>query len=406
MTTDGFYELSVDFIEIPALDENGLKLAQPDCQTTSYARYLELGDDPWEVPPAPNGSIGWTIEYSFFVTSIPTEVGTGDVPPIQITTSTPGFGGPTVLGCPVHVAVTYHCPNSPLTPDVSFPTTGTARGDFIELAQTTKNASQLTQLDRILLMVGRSADGDYFDLWGTIYDEAQAFLLANPDYILDMSELEMTNVQLLILLTEIKKLNLRGNLLGGGDASVLSSLPLTYLDMSYNLLGGTHDVQFLPMLSNGLVHLDISHNQMQEYYLFSTSNGGGNWIMDYVDISANFFAIGDYAYMQTKTFKFTDNVFPTVDFWLDPAKAGENLQQNTGNFGSNWQDIELIDLSNTQIAGSLDIPPTSDAHIITLLNAIVADGHTLDEAKVIVVRDPKWENEEYQPYDPSDIFND
>ena len=403
MTSDGFYELAIDFIEIPAVDGEGFKLPEPDCVTASYARYLTIFDDPWTPPPAPNGSIGWTIEYSFFTTSIPTEVGTGDAPEISITPDTPGYGSSTAQGCPVHVALTYHCPDSPLTPNISFPTTGTARGDFIVLAQTTTNPSQLTQLDRILIMVGRDADGDYSNIWGTIYDEAQAFLLANQDYILDMSELEMTNVQLLVLLTEIKKINLSNNLLGGGDVKVLADLPLTYVDMSYNLLGGTHDVQFQPMLAGGLVYLDISHNQMQEYYLFSVANGGGNWIMDYVDIGYNFMAIGAYTYMQTKVFKFTDNVFPTVPFWA----SKESQQQNVNvNFGNNWQDITLIDLTNTQIIGSLDTPPTSDTSISVLRASIVADGHSVSEAEAIVVRDPKWENAVFPPYDPTDIYND
>lgn len=399
MTTDGFYEMSVDFIEIPR------EGPQPDCETTSYARYMSIGDAPWDVPPAPNGSIGYVIEYSLF-TSFPIVTGTGDVPPIEITSQTPGFGSPTANGCPVHIAVTYLCPDSPVIPDIDFVSTGVAKDDFVSIAELTTNPSQKTQLDRILVMVGRDADGDYSDLWATVYDEAQAFLLANPNYILDMSELEMINISLINTLTELKKLNLNHNLLGGFDIDQMDRLELTHIEMQYNLLGGTHDKKFQFMLSTGLVYIDLAHNQMQEYFLFDASDGGANWEVDYVDLSYNFFATGVYTYMQTKSFKFTHNTFPAVDFWNDKYNDGDG-QILTSEFGSNFEDITLLDITDTQLRysfGIIDPTKTPDDEVALLLARIEADGHTALEAQTILVRNPKWENIPHDPYDPSDIF--
>lgn len=407
MVTAGYYEMSFDFIAIEARDADGNKIPEPDCVVTTYARYMSTESDPWTPPPAPNGSTGWIIEYSLFAGQNPFQTGTGDVPEITINPSTPGYNPVnTGIGCPVHVVVTYTCANSPSIPEP----TDTSEERFVFIAEDTTNPSQLTQLDMILIMLGKDPDGDYSGQWELIFAEAEAFLLANPDYILDFSNLEMTNMFLVNTLSELKKINVSHNLITGFDLASLTDVELTYIDASYNLIGGTDDTQLEPLLESGLVYIDLSHNQIQEYFLFSASNGGGNWVMDYVDISYNFMSVGNYAFMQTKVFKFTNNTFPTGTFWGLPDSADDNDQQQISWFGSNWQDIELIDLTNTQLRYSInyknDLTPTPDDEVTNLLNAIIADGHTPAEAVSIVVRNPKWENEIHDPYDPDNILGD
>lgn len=395
----GQYEIDWDFIEIPPIGVN------PGCYTITYGQYM-IRDETWNTPTAPNGSTGWTIEFEPFGMST-IYSGTGDAGVFTLDNTVPGYNSNTTNGCPVFVLLTYYCGNSPLEPDVQF-VSGTAQEDFVYIAQNTSNPGQLAILDIVLTELGLDPDKTDYD-WDDVYTDWQAFLLANPDYILDVQNLGLTSLGLVNTMTNLKGLNAAHNLIAMTDINNLDLVALTHINLSYNRLAGDAGRRLAPMLPS-LKHIDLSHNLMNEYYLGEKDQNGNTgvaatlpWLIDYYDISNNYLVFGDNGGFRIKKFYMRDNIYPLSDFFDAP-----NDFLNIDDLGEHFQDAEVIDLSNTSIQYSYNASTSvnrPEKRIDDLIAKIVADGHTLDEAKAIVIRAPKWELvEEPAQYDPDAIY--
>jgi hypothetical protein len=406
----GRYELSFDFIEIP--QEN----PPPVCTTRVYARYMQLGDE-WTPPTAPEGSLGWVITYSLLTASPPTVTGSGDAPKIVIDTNTPGYGTPTADGCPIQVSVMYLCEESPLIPGVDF-TSGTAQENFVNIAENTSNPSQLAVLDLILEALGMDSDCDIHD-WNPIYTDFQQFLIDNPDFILDISDTGATDLNQINTLTNLKKLKASNNFLTNYTLDNLDNLALNYIVLDNNLFGMEAVKGLLPYLDT-LKHIDMSHNQLQEIYLYNLDQdgvGGANtpnpFVTDYFNISYNFVPAGSNAGLRTKEFHFTWNIFPTTgatdgsDFWENTY--GKNSFMNSIFAGYHFEIMEVLDLTGTALQYSFNAATVTNQPstvIDQIITRMLADGRSLSEAKAIIIRDPKWENILEPPtYNQDDVLS-
>lgn len=400
----GKYELEWDFIEIPPVGIN------PVCSTIVYSQYM-IDNDVWNMPEAPFGSTNWTIEFEpFGMSTILT--GTGNAGDITMnSTDVPGWNVPsTQAGCPVMVRLTYYCETSPLEAGVQFVSVN-AEEDFVYIAKNTSNTEQLKILDIILKELGRDPDTEVSN-WNEIYTEFQAFLLANPDYILDVSNMGLTSTSIFSTFTNLRGLNASHNLLGMTDLNKIDDygIALVYIDLSYNNLGGDAGRR-IESMKPSLKHIDLSHNLLQEYYLYEkdqngVTNGPTPFLVDYYNISFNNLVFGSNGGARIKQFYMTDNTYPLGELFNNP-----NSFLAVSNLGTHMQDAEIIDLSNTSIRYSYNDPTNVnqvETEITTLLNTIVAAGHTLDEAKQILVRNPKWEvveaNTPHEPYNNNLIY--
>ncbi len=410
----GQYEFDLDFLEIPR------ESAPPDCEPVSHSRYLTINDT-WTPPAAPSGSTGYSIEYQFLATTS-SQSGTGDAPTISIDASITGFTtNNTGSGCPVFVTVRYKCPESPIVPNIDYVSDGLPRNDFIQIATLTFNATQLNTIDLILQMIGVDFDIPKEKLnFGNIYDEAQAFLLANPDYVLDVSRTRLSTMDLINTLTNLKGLDASYNLITGGALDSMFNLSLTFLDLSYNFLGGA-DTEKLKFMRSSLKHIDLSHNYLQQIYLYGDPQAPLTpWEVDFVDFSYNTIAQLSTLGLRAKVLKITNNTFPTTTLW-NSLYANGNGQLAVQTLGNYFEDLEELNLNDTQIKNSLNDQtvdpslPNPDDEMAVLFNTIMISkqiatpSFTLEDAIALVTRDDKWEVLEsttpHEQYDPDLVFS-
>lgn len=379
----GQYELDLDFIEIPA---EGFP---PDCNTRSYAKTMITGDK-WTPPPAPSEDIPWEVDFGLIATK---RTGFGSIPEIVIDSTVEGYEPEdTGNGCPIFVVARYLCPDHEIVVS-DFVSDGIARNDFIQIMTLSKSSSQASILDALKLLVDIPPDTTVTD-FGSFYDQVQAFFLANPDTILDVSGIKLTTMDLINTLTNVKKLNASHNNLTRNVLNYMFRLELNYLDFSFNWFAG--DIKELKFMRPSLKYIDFSYNYLTSLYFYDSLNAGSPWEVDLFDISFNNIAESDQSKARYKKYIMTDNVFPTVPFWMQTYDFFTN-EYLTIHIGDYMENIELIDFSNTKLAGSfydLDIDPNKhspDKEVALLLARIVADGHTQEYAQSVVIRNPKWE---------------
>lgn len=301
----------------------------------------------------------------------------------------------TKQNCPVFVKVTYYCEDSPLESGVQFVSVN-AQTDFAYIAENTSNVEQIKITDIILIALGIDPSSDVSD-WAQIYTDFNAFLLANPNYILDVSNMGITSTSIFSTFTNLKGLNASHNLLGMTDLDRIMDygISLTYIDLSYNNLGGDAGLRLAPMKPS-LKHVDLSHNLLNEASLYaldqnSIYGGPTPFLVDYYNVSFNNLAYIANGGARIKEFYMTDNTFLSLGI---PGYEIANDFLDTSYLGTHFQDSTVIDLSNTIIRysyNSVTDPNQVETEINTLLSVIVAAGHTSSQAKVILVRDPKWE---------------
>lgn len=353
------------------------------CIPQVYGKWMVHGDT-WETPNAPDDSTGWQLR----IVHLTNTSGTGNVGNFTLNNPYVEF-----QNCPVFVTLIYECYSSAYVPSGS----GTAKDDFIEIGENSDSPQDLYLLDLIQGIVGKYVEKG--DTWSDIYDDFDTYLTANPDYILDMSSLEMTDLYLVNTLSSLKKLNVSDNYLDYDAFVELDNPALTYLDASHNIVGATNKC-FRGIVAT-VEYLDLSFNFLHEYYLFYADPGVPTGLeIDFYNLDNNFLVQGgNTAADGIKELRIRNQIYPEDSFW--PGETGQNEVIRPAHLGPFDTSItEKIYISNTRMRYGYN-NGSNDAGITELKNALISAGFSSDEADAIVINDP-----DYFDFGPDRYYNE
>jgi len=344
------------------------------CETLNESIYMFNGQT-FNAPPAPSGSTGWMVEKAF--ESI--ETGTGDIGTIVLNASGAGLSG-----CPVHVVYRYLCQTSPHIPDTS----KTAIEQFQEIYDKTQSDEQMTIIKMLEELLGFriGANGTASELWYAFnYD----FLADNPFYILDLSQMGLSDLHIVKTLTNLKGIDVSFNNLSFADIEIIQDLELFYLKADHNLLGQWSSA--LVGFADTIKHLDISYNFITENFLFDTLISGTTRSLDLFDISHNILSFYRCNRLRVKELYIRGNRYPNDSFYgngyWESRKANANssclLASVFPQLCQNFIDLEALDISE------LELIPVDD--ISALITQIATDKSiTTPEAENIVTFSPTF----------------
>lgn len=355
--------------------------------------YLSL-DQVYTPPVAPSFSTGWEIDPYFYSK----QSGTGNLPTITINAAFLGtLLSNTLNGCPIPISMRYKCEGGPIIPSGA----GTLKEDFLEIAPVTQDAGQLKVIeimeDELDKKVG--VGGVTFS---SLYDDFDTFLLANTDFVMDLSGLRISNLEMVNTLTNLKGLNVNNNLINGVSMDQMPDLNLITFRAKNNFIGSDHGKRIVHMVST-LKTVDLSDNILHESFLFG-AGGGGPFTIDFYDVSENFIASISNEDHKIKEFFIRDNVFPADDggFW-DSNTFRESFEIAQPARVSQDRSVAIkYDFSNSD----LDDPHSTT--IATLIADIkAAQGITdQDEADSKVIYDPDFDDGGPGAYIPLKIYAD
>jgi len=353
------------------------------CVDISRGIYMFDGAD-FDAPVAPAGSTGWIVEKSFEAI----ETGTGNIGTISINATGAGL-----QGCPVWVVYRYICADTGFVPDTGEP----AQDQFVEIAQNTTNPQQLEIIDRLQALSGFRVDGnDKFDELWTAFNIT--FLTANPNHILDVSQLGLADLYIISTLTNLKGLNASFNNLNMAAVLQADNLALNYLQLDHNLIG--HDIKLLLPFNATIKHLDVSFNSVNENFLFDVTVDATTRTLDFLDYGNNLVAHINNDNLKCKEILFNANRYPNDkalgnDYWESRKGAGNTEVDIASNFPQLAKDFIIttkIDISE------LELDPLDD--ISLLVTEVKTDkGVSQAEAEAIVIYDPT-----YSEILPIDVF--
>jgi len=354
--------------------------------------YLSL-NQVYTPPVAPSFSTGWEID-PFFYTK---QSGTGNLPTITINAAFLGtLLSNTLNGCPIPISMRYKCEGGPIIPSGS----GTSKDDFLEIAPVTQDTGQLKvieimedELDKKIGVGGVT--------FSSLYDDFDTFLLANTDFVMDLSGLRISNLEMVNTLTNLKGLNVNNNLINGVSMNQMPDLNLITFKAKNNFIGSDHGKLIVHMVST-LKTVDFSDNILHESFLFGAA-GGGPFTVDFFDVSENFIASISNEDHKIKEFIMRDNIFPADDggFWDSNTfrKAVEIAQP--ARVSEDRSVAIKYDFSNS------DIDDPHDTTLTTLRDNIkTAQSISQAEADSKVVYDPDFDDGVHGVYTPLKIYAD
>ena len=345
------------------------------CEEINENIYMFNGQT-FEAPLAPKGSTGWIVEKAFE----PIETGTGNIGTITLNASGAGLSG-----CPVHVVYRYLCRDSAYIPNNSL----TAYEKFVEIADKTTNFSQIQIIKKLASLVGivLGHNGNASDVWILL---VYSFFPANPDYILDLSNMKLSDLTIVSTLTGLTGLNVSFNDLSFADIETIQDLELKYLKADHNLLGQWSSA--LVNFADTIKYLDLSYNFITEQFLFSTFTSAPNpSTLDYLNFNKNICSFWNNDKLKVKELYFAMNRYPNDAFYGNGYWESRKLSANSSllvasvfpQLVKDFIILEKLDISE------LELSPLDD---ITLLIAQIASdkGITLAEAESLITYTPKY----------------
>jgi hypothetical protein len=317
------------------------------CEELNENIYMFNGQT-FEAPPAPKGSTGWIVEKTFE----PIETGTGDIGTITLNASGAGLSG-----CPVHVVYRYLCKDSAYIPSNSL----TAYEQFVEIADKTTNFSQIQIIKKLASLVGITLghNGNASDVWILL---TYSFFPANPDYILDLSNMRLSDLTIVGTLTGLTGVNISYNDLSFTDIESIQDLELKYLKADHNLLGQWSSA--LVNFADTIKYLDLSYNFITEQFLFSNFTSAPNpSTLDYFNFNKNICSFWINQKLKVKELYFALNRYPLDSFYrngywesrLTTANSSTLIASVFPQLCKDFTILEKLDISELQLSPSDDI---------------------------------------------------
>lgn len=391
LTTDSFTLQGVTPLSKRFETETTAAATAVCCDSLHESIYMTVGET-FEAPPAPPGSIGWVVDMNFQAQ----QTGTGDIGTITLLTTGPGDSG-----CPVQVTYRYLCADRAFRPD----TGATYWEQFIEIAENTANPGQIAILqevqDVIGFRLGQDLGGGLKVTAAYIYYQFNfVFLVKNPNFILDLSGLELDDLILVDTFTNLTGLDVNNNFLTVFDLEELDGPALVYLDARFNLIG--QDNIELNSQAPTLTYLDLSFNFLNESYVFSNFVLGSTHTVEFYDVSNNYLALIINNRANIKHFRMANNKYPSATF-LDPvasqdfwgARIGDStsavliISSPFANISNTLTLNEIIDLNSSRLG---DGTATDEDTIINAFASALAAAQsiTVPEARGIIQYDVRW----------------